>query len=1388
MALKVAKPQPQPKITVAKPTPQPKLKVGYNYGMQVGYNPQNAAAGTTIQNAGGGKIIQNAAGHHVLQRGHSANIQPAATAAQIQAAVQAARIAAEQEAARQRAIVRARVQGEVNQKVDQNKSALKLKVGKAPSPARLSLGRAPSYTIKLPEQSEYDKEYAKAYREALKDFEKQRDPGKKNIFQKAWDKVSFGQDRRDTGAREYAKKRAEQIMDKNFKAYEKKILSYNEEKARAQERINKALTTMTQSEFDAYFAKEQAAMDKRYSSLEKEGARYDAQVAAYGGSSQRELTSFTAKALRTTKNVASVPGKFIWRSTLGEGWENMPSVVTAPTRIANWVGNINTNDRTIYKHDQTTMNRTKTGKNAWQATYNQRDGNHRPYIDKPFDKAAAQKLIKKDVLLSNKYKLAKNDKEREDLEKRAWDNFNRQNRNQNTAQMLAKDPLTYAAGVGLIGKVGKGSKVGSKLITATKTSKPGQWTARGVSAMKNNKVSKWLTSEHKTHINRVSDEIGKELDDIAMKNPQVKKLVNNWQQHKGEIKTRAKFEEFKKVSDDFLSLSKQEVAAFQRYVRAGGDWTKVKKFEKLTDAQKANIEKLGTKYRGLLDDMQKAERKRKVLTPYRKNYLPQYQGKFSLSVKKKARKFMGDDGWWFTKQQKKQKVQSKDKFMKSLTARSYDSRVARKDLPVLRDIVAGREDIGRNIDRIENMHKFVKKTKWERGMDIAGAPVRAWKKAVLLGNPAWYVNNEIFNQIQGGIAGGMKFFKNQRGTKKYLEHIKTNAGKRMLPSETRKMVTDISSDITKEVGGSKLGRLASKQEGRARIALYRTYRQRGLSHDAAVKKMNRSLFSYKTANWERPLKTLVPFWSWQKGLAKAGARMPFEHPVAARGFNNLDRYQDKRMDDHFDQAVPELKKMGYTDAEIEEFRKESRKYNKGKFRIGDTYFNTPFNAFSERGMDALGINPYIAAGAEVAGSTDFYGQKVQGFESSFIRRIASKFPQLELGIQGKRALDVSRGTKKPLERWRGGKGSDGIGYGKEKQGYDPSKANYVPSMDPRRNLGQNALAFLGVPRRTTVDMDDVVERKRLGKVTDEYFKVDWKSMKWEDQEKGQAALFKKYGITADQFYKGILSKYDTETTAKVKSQKEEARKLNNSLLEEYGRQPQGTRSRWAVNKLRELNESGYYSKNPFLYRFEWMTPTTVAKADKSSAYLKAKNTGNWLEYNRKYGDNRSQKAKDYETAKRTGNWDGYQKKYGVKSQKARDYKEAKRTGNWTEYTKKYGQKETPFKFDGKFFKSKESMEKYKSGKFWRDYAKASKADRRKMLAENPQYDTRSDWTAAQWSAWRAQDKAETKAKARGFGNFAAIMDQAVVSNKKAASTFIRSRKGNQKKVVWRFAK
>jgi hypothetical protein len=817
------------------------------------------------------------------------------------------------------------------------------------------------------------------------------------------------------------------------------------------------------------------------------------------------------------------------------------------------------------------------------------------------------------------------------------------------------------------------------------------------------------------------------------------------------------------VTSDFAGFSGDEIKAYQKYVRAHSDWSAVRDYEKLSPESIAKIEKNATKWRATFDQMRSKELKSGIKTPYRKNYIPQYRRDYNLfSIFKRKHKPDGPlSDWWFTKEQDPG-LQTKQNFIKSHAARDYFSKLARKDLPVLRDLVAGRKDIAHNLDRIQNVNSYIKPTRWEKAMKPFGAVNNFWKKSVLLGRPAWYVNNELFNQMQGITYGGFQFLKNQRGTQKYLSHISKNAKSRLLPSEAHKVVTSIASSLSHETNGGRFMRFASKQEDRSRVALYRTFRQRGLSHDDAVKHLDKALFSYQTKNWERPIKAVVPFWHFQKNAAQAAARMPFEKPTAAVAYNRLDRFQQQQYDRDFNTVIPELKKLGYSDQDIASIREDNAKYFRGRLKIGNRYFTTPFNAFSEKGLASFGLNPFLAAGREVATSTNSFKQDTSGSEAGWWRRISSKFPQWELGRQFKRSFDVSSGSLKPQINYIGKAGHDDFGLGKTKQGFDPSKSNYVASLDPRKNLAKNAASFAGVPSSLDFDKSSLVKSKTLQKLTADYFKLDTSKMDFKSAEAARTALFKKYGVSSDDFYNGILSKYDSDNTKNIKQLKQTAADKNKSLFNEYGRQPQGSRNIWVTQKMHDLNKSGYFNDNPYLKGFQYVSPTSIAKANKQLVVQKAIKSGDWSEYRAKFG-------------------------VPGKSAKALARDKAVASGDWTEYAKKFGvtRKQSPFKYGDKFFKSAESMQAYKDGEFWHKYATASKSGKQTLLADNPQYNSRANWTAAMWQEQRRKDKAALRSKVNSWGALDSLIARNKDDIKKHAIKFAGTKNKRPYKIVYR---
>ena len=327
----------------------PVIKVGNNNGgFQNAPNVvQRTAPSTVVQNAP--NVVQRTAPSTVLQNAN-ANVQRAATAAQIAQAAAVAQQQAVAAAARAREILRVQVQGAIDSKTASNVSSIKLALAAPSWRGNLKVSNAKNnQKIVLPEQTEYEKAYAKAYWEAMNDADKIKEIGKKRPFwQTVGDKLTFGQDRREVAARKYAEEQAKKIQNTDFSGYESKINDYIKKQASAQDEVNRAAQTMTQAEYDKFVANKQSDLEKEYNSLVSEGAGYDAKQAAYGTKAGAKLTSFSASALSKVGTFASDKNP-VWRATLGNGWENVPSLVRLPSRAVNWIGNINTKDRNIYE-------------------------------------------------------------------------------------------------------------------------------------------------------------------------------------------------------------------------------------------------------------------------------------------------------------------------------------------------------------------------------------------------------------------------------------------------------------------------------------------------------------------------------------------------------------------------------------------------------------------------------------------------------------------------------------------------------------------------------------------------------------------------------------------------------------------------------------------------------------------------------------------------------------------------------------------------------------------------------------------------------------------------------------------------------------------------------
>jgi hypothetical protein len=1301
-------------------------------------NPQPAAPGAVVQNPTT-KPIQ---GSSYNPQPAAYNPQPAApvmpTSAQVAATLEAARVAAATEAARQRELLRARVQGEVDQKTVANKVAITNQINNPTWNTKVLLGRPQKLPkIVLPEQSDYDKAYAKAYQEAMHDVDNRSKIGHQNIFQKTWDKVSFGADRRQSAAREYAAGQAQKLVDKTVATYGSQLDAFLKEQATRKAAVEGAKYT-TEAQWNKAVQEYAAWETSRIVNLENFRASASAQIDVYGGRAQAPLTSAAANAARWTNRniVQGVPGKLfgnVWQYTLGQGSEHAPSVVTTPSRAVNWFGNLNTKDRTIYQEGGGATNRTKSGMDAWESSYNQRSLNLKPWIDQKYSKPAAEKKFGEEVtsLINARKKIGETDPQklnRDLILKAAWDNENKKYRYQNSAADLAFDPLNLVAGAGA---AAKGLGWSGKIADTAKASKLGSWLGRTSDKIGSNKIIQWLGAEHKTPEAQLSEAIdaAKAATDQAQNIlPQINQINKQIIASGGRPLDVSVFDDLKGLTDSEAAVLQRmnngKLTARDRLLLSGKSYAPVR----------MKLESISAKWHEFADQMRLADDV--THTRFGAGRNKEYFARIDYS---------GDhnfDSYNFFARKKLKTTQSADDLYRNQIDRYFKSSLDTWHEANQTDRINGlKKSRGNLVDRytkqvapsraeVARLNKKVRSPLHR--ISRAVNPINLWKKSVLKFRPAWYLNNEAYNTQAVGLAAGAGglWEKTKMINPRYFNKVMDE-----LPHDVR-------SNIAKEIGSDKLARAASRQENWSRAAAFRSLKKKGYSDDEALKRVNRYLFDYTTKNWERPIKAVIPFWQFQKNIAKASAVMPFDRPAAAMGYNRLDRYQNQQFDTDFNSVIPKLKNLGYSDSEIETIRKDNAKFFAGKLKVGGRYWNTPFNAFSEKQMSQLGFNPFLAAAGETADSVDSFGRKISGTDASWWRRIASKFPQIDLGMQTKKAADVQAGKTKPHSSWIGTPGSEGYGMTKQKQGFDKSKPNYVASMDPRAKLGQNALAFAGAPRSMEFDSGKLVKAKTLQKATSAYFALDTKNMQYADAEAARQKIFKQYGMKSDDFYKGVLAKYDTEQTTRIKGMKQDAAAANKKLFDEYGAQPKGTRNVWASKKLQELLKSGYYDSNPFLKSFDWMTPTSIAKS------------GDWSALEKKYG--RSDKAKARDAAVASGDWSAYATKYGV--------------------TKKA----TPYKAGDKFFKTADSMRKYQEGEFWRMYSDADPAAKKKMLADHPEYNTRKDWTPAMWSAWKVDERKKNLQFTPLATNFAANKADA----QSRARRFLSSKRTRTKRVTW----
>lgn len=1211
-------------------------------------------------------------------------------------------------------------------------------------------------------------------------------------------------------ARATAQRNLDDLNKNQTKRYDDKLNKFLKDQATKKAQIE-ATKFSTQAEFDKAVKEFSDWENSNIADLEYTRGASAGLSEGYTQKSQEENKSplGTAGSWFNKNVVNGVPGKIvggIWNYTLGSGDENLPSLVTAPMRVINTIGNTVDQKRQINQYGDKSQNGLQ-GKNPWQASWNQRNwniGNPKDYSVETDKETSYQDALKhykqrkKGDEFSQWYKDKLPTKEQwlnEEMyvmvdgrriksggttrDMATWQGEAGKNRKEiagmtaNTLEFLS-DPMLYVGGLGLPGKFGKGMSWTADALKATKT---GEKIWNTTEKIAKSKPVQWLNKEYKTPDQEFSDALKAAKAGTGDLNKVMGERINAINQ-----KLAGKDKIDTKILDDLKGLSDHEAGIIQRMVDGKfgtfRDRMAMRDIRGLqyTAPQREKLLDIAKRWTDFTEKMKLSDEVTKTrFGAGKKTYSPRvdYTGEHDA------------ENWNFFARKKNMKTQSAEDFSRNAETRylksnlggdlQAEARASRAGWVARRDKLQG--DYNARFDALTEpvkaanakrgtISRYVKqraaggkpttslgRSVFNTARNTAHLPTKIWKQSVLKYRPAWTVNNVLYNTQAAALAGGGRALVEQ--------------GKMLRPKNWRKAMSEVpdsvKADLTGEIGKGKLNNFYNGVENWSRVAAFRGAKAKGLTDAEALKRVDKYMFNYKTKNYERPLRSVMPFYAWNKNLAKAAATMPFDRPAAAMGYHRMDQYQQHQFDSEFEKVVPELTKAGYSEEEIQKIKEDQAKYYKGRLKVGNQWITTPFNAFSEKGLTGLGFNPYASALGESATATDSFGRKIGGEDAKLSNRIQSKFPQIELGKKAYNSWRVANGVDKPVKGWIGEKGSEGYGLSKERQGYDPSKSNYDRSMDPRAKLGQDALAFVGVPRGLEFDPNKLVNAKKLQKMSDEYFALDTKNMDFPTAEAAREAVFKKYGMTADDFYKGVLAKYDTDNTKRIKGLKESAAAANKTLFQEYASQPAGTRNVWATQKLRELNAAGYFNDNPFLKSFDWVNPASVNKADRQATYLEAKRTGDWSAWRAAYGDTRkvSEKKIAHDAAKKSGDWSAYRKSYGSTM------------------------KETPFQYDGKFFKSAESMQKYKDGQFWGKYAAADKAERKKLLAQNAQYNQRSSWTNEMWDVWKSDSKRKQVTKSRGWGNFAATQDANIAANKQKAAVFLSKRAAvKSRRLTW----
>lgn len=451
-----------------------------------------------------------------------------------------------------------------------------------------------------------------------------------------------------------------------------------------------------------------------------------------------------------------------------------------------------------------------------------------------------------------------------------------------------------------------------------------------------------------------------------------------------------------------------------------------------------------------------------------------------------------------------------------------------------------------------NKAKFINKLK-----GIPSLPTRLWKKSVLQYRPSWYINNASWNLPASMMAGGKDTLKSYGRLIKHSLKEKTLSPRIIenMPEEV------VGSGLYNQFGRKGKRAFGEKVENFSRAAAYDALVKKGVSASGAAKRVNKYLFDYKTTkNWERPLKTIFPFWNWSKNITRLTAQLPLDNAKATKIFREIkNQFMDKPLS-----QIPD-KEMSFTDPKSgQEIKYNPRDGYKGKIKIpGKGWRTIPFLPIMPEQLDEIGLSPWIRLSSEYFSGKDAFGQSFLG-KDTVGGRLATSIPQASIVKSFKGMMAQKTGSKTGEKFW-----ISESGYSKSKQGYDSSKPNYDKNIDKtekyKREIRNFAVAGWG-NYKDDFDPKKFKDTESYRSFSKEYFSHDWDKeytkSQFNEKQSAKEAIAKKYGYDLNKdIYQGKWRKYDTPDTLAKKTAKEAMIKKRTEIYAEYAKIPSGTGER-----------------------------------------------------------------------------------------------------------------------------------------------------------------------------------------------------------------------------------